>query len=139
MCVFVQRSFLKLSVYFSVFTCGWYVGVGALDEQHTVVFIDGHHGALRHRLCSLIVDQIGLYLRSVFFLPVLFSVLDIYVHLLYVFLYHNLFSLLFLPIFPKNFNYILLLCLYFFMYRLIFNLRFTSLSLPVSYQSVGLA
>lgn len=54
----MQRLLLKLSVYFSVFTCGWYVGVGALDEQHTVVFIDGRHGAQRHFLCSLIVDQL---------------------------------------------------------------------------------
>lgn len=46
-----------LSVYFYVFTCGWYVCVGAPDEQYRVVFIDGRHGARRHFLCLLIINQ----------------------------------------------------------------------------------
>lgn len=47
-----------LSVYFSVFTCGWYVCIRAPDTQYRVVFIDGRHGVRRHFLCLLIINQL---------------------------------------------------------------------------------
>lgn len=64
---------LMLSVYFYVFTCGCYVCVGASDEQYRVVFIDGRHGARRHFLCLLIINQLVLNLL-LFCLPLLLSI-----------------------------------------------------------------
>lgn len=84
--VCVRRFPPMLSVYFYVFTCGWYVCVRASDEQYRVVFIDGRHGARRHFLCLLIINQLvssSLLLSS-------FS--SLFVHF-YVDLYRFLFSI----------------------------------------------
>lgn len=68
-CVCIQIPPM-LSVYFYVFTCGWYVCVQASDEKYRVVFIDGCHGAWRHFLCLLIINQFvsSLVLSSLFLL-----------------------------------------------------------------------
>lgn len=118
-CLCVHGFFLMLLVYFCVFTCGWHVAVGALDEEHSTVFIDGRHGAKSHFLCSPIVNQLvhsSLAISSLYCLQSCSSTF-------YCFVFFNIHH------FVSSFSF---LCILFFFFFPLHPLLFPVLHIPFS-------